>query len=56
MLLSKHFLVLPLLLITAASPVASTVLKEAFKTKGELQAEVNLYCEAPESYNTVTYG
>lgn len=43
MLLSKHSLVLPLLLlITAASPVVSAVLKEAFETKYDLQAEVSL--------------
>ena len=42
MLLSKHPLVLFLLLIIAASPVAFAV--EAFDTKDELQTAVDSYC------------
>ena len=42
MLLSKHSLFLPLLLIAAASPVASAVI--AFETKDELKLAVDSYC------------
>ena len=54
MLLSKHSLVLPMLLITAASTVASAV--KPFATKVDLKAAVNSYCAAPDSYDTDTYG
>eukprot|EP00554_Chaetoceros_debilis_P001558 CAMPEP_0194095246 /NCGR_PEP_ID=MMETSP0149-20130528/56729_1 /TAXON_ID=122233 /ORGANISM="Chaetoceros debilis, Strain MM31A-1" /LENGTH=295 /DNA_ID=CAMNT_0038781187 /DNA_START=134 /DNA_END=1021 /DNA_ORIENTATION=- len=53
MFLSKHSLVLSLLLITAASPVASAV--KAFETKDDLQAAVDSYC-ADAFDDESTYG
>jgi len=53
MFLSKHSVVLPLLLITAASPVASAV--KAFETKDKLQTAVDSYC-ADSFDDESTYG
>uniref|UniRef100_A0A7S3QIK2 BspA family leucine-rich repeat surface protein n=1 Tax=Chaetoceros debilis TaxID=122233 RepID=A0A7S3QIK2_9STRA len=53
LLLSRHPLVFSLLLITAASPVASAV--KAFETKDDLQAAVDSYC-ADAFDDESTYG
>ncbi len=53
MLLSKHPLALHLLLITAASPVASAI--KAFENYSELKNAADLYC-AGDFNDESTYG
>ena len=42
--------------VAPSTSLTPSILKTAFTTKSELQAEVNAYCDGPNNYDTSNYG